>query len=148
LIPEGGYDAMPHLGMPGMLVCGDAASLTLAAGIWLEGVNFAMASGLAAARAITENPRKAVSLYQDRLAGDFVLKDHKRLRATPELIFSNFVQQTQPAVVCDVVEELFTVSNPTPKPRLNKIVRGALRKNKVRWRDVIRTTWQALRSYG
>ena len=48
LIPEGGYDAMPALAADGLLVAGDAAGLTLAAGIWLEGVNFAIGSGLAA----------------------------------------------------------------------------------------------------
>ena len=45
LIPEGGYDAMPALAGDGLLVAGDAAGLTLAAGIWLEGVNFAIGSG-------------------------------------------------------------------------------------------------------
>ena len=38
LIPEGGYDALPALAGDGLLVAGDAAGLTLAAGIWLEGV--------------------------------------------------------------------------------------------------------------
>ena len=51
LIPEGGYDAMPELAADGLLVAGDAAGMTLAAGIWLEGVNFAIGSGLAAGRA-------------------------------------------------------------------------------------------------
>jgi electron transfer flavoprotein-quinone oxidoreductase len=48
LIPEGGYDSMPALAAAGLLVAGDAAGMTLAAGIWLEGVNFAIGAGLAA----------------------------------------------------------------------------------------------------
>ena len=48
LIPEGGYDAMPDLAADGLLIAGDAAGLCLAAGIWLEGVNFAIGSGAAA----------------------------------------------------------------------------------------------------
>ena len=48
LIPEGGYDVMPTLAADGLLVAGDAAGMTLAAGIWLEGVNFAIGAGLAA----------------------------------------------------------------------------------------------------
>ena len=51
LIPEGGYDTMPKLATDGMLIAGDAAAMTLAAGIWLEGVNFAIGSGYAAGRA-------------------------------------------------------------------------------------------------
>ena len=41
LIPEGGFNMMPELSCDGMLVAGDAAAMCLAAGIWLEGVNFA-----------------------------------------------------------------------------------------------------------
>ena len=51
LIPEGGYDTMPPLATDGMVIAGDAAAMTLAAGLWLEGVNFAIGSGYAAGRA-------------------------------------------------------------------------------------------------
>lgn len=48
MIPEGGLDAMPELAADGLLVAGDAAGMCLAAGLYLEGVNFAMAAGMAA----------------------------------------------------------------------------------------------------
>ena len=53
-IPEGGYETMPELTGDGILVAGDAACMCLAAGIWLEGVNFAIGSGEAAGRAVDE----------------------------------------------------------------------------------------------
>ena len=147
LIPEGGYDAMPELGAPGFLVAGDAASLTLAAGLWLEGVNYAMASGQAAATAIIASPERALSAYRDLLARDFVMKDHKRLRRAPELVFSPFVQRTQPALVCDILEDIFTVTNPDPKPGFISIVRRAMKRRDVKWRDAMRTSWRAYRSF-
>ena len=49
VIPEGGYDAMPQLVTDGLLVAGDAGAFCLAAGLFLEGVNFAIGSGRAAA---------------------------------------------------------------------------------------------------
>jgi electron transfer flavoprotein-quinone oxidoreductase len=147
VLPEGGYDAMPELGLPGLLVAGDAASLLLAAGIWLEGVNYAMASGLAAARAIAKGPRNALSAYRDLLRADFVLKDHKRLRKVPEFIFSPFIQRTQPGLVCDIVEGVFTVDNPNPKPGLRKIVRGAMKARGVSRREALSTTWRAYRRF-
>ena len=52
LIPEGGFDMMPELGGDGLLVAGDAAAFCLAAGIWLEGVNFAMGSGMVAGQVV------------------------------------------------------------------------------------------------
>ena len=54
LIPEAGVAMMPQLAGDGLLVAGDAAAMCLAAGIWLEGVNFAMASGMAAGEAADE----------------------------------------------------------------------------------------------
>ncbi|MFE0201180.1 FAD-dependent oxidoreductase, partial [[Kitasatospora] papulosa] len=51
LIPEGGYDTMPELVGDGILVAGDAAAMCLAAGVWLEGVNYALGSGMHAGRA-------------------------------------------------------------------------------------------------
>ena len=57
LIPEGGYRAMPKLAIDGMVIAGDAAGMCLAAGLWLEGVNFAIGSGLAAGRAVASGGR-------------------------------------------------------------------------------------------
>jgi electron transfer flavoprotein-quinone oxidoreductase len=50
LVPEGGYRAMPRLAIDGMLVAGDAASMCLAAGLWLEGVKAAAQRGRYRAR--------------------------------------------------------------------------------------------------
>ena len=80
---------IPKLADDGMLVAGDAASLCLAAGIWLEGVNFAMASGMYAAEAADEALAAATSRaaglagYERRLASTFVLRDHRKLRRAP-----------------------------------------------------------------
>ncbi len=55
VIPEAGYDMMPELAGDGILVAGDAAAMCLAAGIWLEGVNFAIGSGAAAGRSASRS---------------------------------------------------------------------------------------------
>ncbi len=49
MIPEGGWAMLPQLSKGGLLVVGDAAGFVFAAGLFLEGMNFAIASGLAAA---------------------------------------------------------------------------------------------------
>ncbi len=143
LIPEGGYDAMPTLGAPGIVVAGDAASMTLAAGVWLEGVNFAMAAGQAAARAaVLARGRPggvggAHEHYRGLLEEGFVLKDHRRLRRAPDVVFSEFAQSVQPGLVCDVAESFFTVVNPRPKPGLLRTLRVTLRARKVRLRPLL-----------
>ena len=107
-----------------------------------------MASGAAAARAIVESADRAFGRYKELLSSDFVLKDHRRLRHAPDLIFSSFVQHVQTGVVCDVVEEMFTVTNPAPKRGLIRIVRGAMRRRGVSMRDAVKTGWRALRVFG
>ena len=44
-----------------------------------------------------------------------MLQDHKGLRAAPSLVLSDRVQQQYPQMICDLVESVFTVTNPAPK---------------------------------
>jgi electron transfer flavoprotein-quinone oxidoreductase len=144
LIPEGGYDAMPSaLAIDGMVVAGDAAGMTLAAGLWLEGVNFAIGSGLAAGRAIDralaagEATARALASYREDLESQFVLADHRRLRRAPELLMSERVQQRYPALLCNLAEGVFTVTNPTPKPGFLRLARRAAALSGVRARELV-----------
>jgi electron transfer flavoprotein-quinone oxidoreductase len=144
LIPEGGYDAMPELVADGLLVAGDAAGLTLAAGIWLEGVNFAIASGWAAgqtaAAAVASDNVSADGLaaYRRTLENNFVLQDHERLRRAPGLILSERMQSQYPKLMCDLAEQMFTVTNPEPKPGVARLVWRGVKASGVRWRDLAR----------
>jgi electron transfer flavoprotein-quinone oxidoreductase len=123
-----------------MLVAGDAAGMTLSAGIWLEGVNFAIGSGLAAGRAAAgaiatgDVSRRALQSYRRELESQFVLADHRRLRKVPKLLDSERVQRRYPAVACDLAEGLFTVTNPVPKPGLARLARRSLKRNGVSMR--------------
>ncbi len=143
LIPEGGYDAFPELATDGMLVAGDAAGMTLAAGLWLEGVNFAIGSGLAAgtaaAQAITAGDvsKRGLRSYRKSLEESFVLQDHRRLRRAPKLLLSDRVQQRYPGVMADLVQGLFTVTNPSPKPGLVKLLRQSAKNNGVKLRHLV-----------
>jgi electron transfer flavoprotein-quinone oxidoreductase len=154
LIPEGGYDAMPELTADGLMIAGDAAGLCLAAGIWLEGVNFAIGSGAAAAETAVDALRcgdtsiETLGAYRQRLEANFVLRDHKKLRHAPELVLSDRVQHAYPNIVCDMVESLFTVDNPRPKVGGLRATWRQLRASKVRMRDAAKDAWAMLRTYG
>lgn len=153
LIPEGGYDHMPELVADGLLIAGDAAAMTLAAGIWLEGVNFAIGAGLAAGRAAADavaagdTSRSGLAGYRRALERNFVLQDHIRLRRAPNLILSDRMQQQYTKVICDLAEQLFTVTNPTPKPGTARILMRAIRRHRVRWRDLARDGIETLRTF-
>ena len=154
VIPEAGYSMMPTMVTDGMVVAGDAAALCLAAGIWLEGVNFAMASGMyagdVAAAAVARNDvsAKSLSAYTDKLNATFVLRDHKKLRKVPGLVLSDRVQQKYPAFVTSVVERVFRVDNPQPKPGLRRIVREERKRAGIKLSQLIRDGWTGLRGFG
>ena len=154
LIPEAGLEMMPKMVTPGMLVAGDAAALCLAAGIWLEGVNFAMASGMYAGEAAVEAIRagdvstRGLAGYPRRLRETFVLRDHRKLRRAPKLVLSDRVQHLYPQMVGNVAERMFRVDNPSPKPGLRRILREERKKSGVKLRHLARDGWAGFRSFG
>jgi electron transfer flavoprotein-quinone oxidoreductase len=154
VIPEAGLDMMPAMVTDGLLVAGDAAALCLAAGIWLEGVNFAMASGMyageAAAKAIHNGNTSASGLqsYTKKLNETFVLKDHKKLRKIPHLVLSDRVQHKYPMFVTGIVERMFSVENPHPKPGVRRIVREERKKAGIKLSELLRDALTGLKGFG
>jgi len=154
VIPEGGWRMVPRLAGDGLLVAGDAAALCLAAGIWLEGVNFALGSGLvagevaAAALAAGDTSGRRLAAYRRRLSSSFVLTDHKRLRNIPHLVLSDRVQHQYPQLMCAVAERMFRVDNPAPKPGLRRILRQEASRAGVRLRDIAKDTLTAAKGFG
>jgi electron transfer flavoprotein-quinone oxidoreductase len=154
LIPEGGFNMMPELSCDGMLVAGDAAAMCLAAGIWLEGVNFAIGSGIAAGQAAVDALRRGdtsdagLAGYRQRMETNFVLADHRKLRGVADLIMSERVQSVYPQLACNVAERIFTVENPRPKPGFNAIVRSEIKAAGVKLRDLAKDGITGLKGYG
>lgn len=154
VIPEAGLSMMPTMVTDGMLVAGDAAALCLAAGIWLEGVNFAMASGMYAGRAAAaalekgDVSAKGLSGYTDLLENSFVLRDHRKLKNIPGLVLSDRVQSKYPGFVTSVIERVFRVDNPNPKPGLRRIVREERKRAGIGLLDLVRDGWKGMRGFG
>lgn len=154
MIPEGGLDAMPELAADGLLVAGDAAGMCLAAGLYLEGVNFAMAAGTAAGETAAEAAasgrvgREHLREYTRALGENFVLKDHRRFRKIPHLLMSDRMQDSYPGWAIDSAVEMFTVRNPDPKPGLRKIINGTRKKHGLSWRRIARDASTFIRGFG
>jgi electron transfer flavoprotein-quinone oxidoreductase len=154
LIPEGGFDSMPQLVADGMLVAGDAGGFCLAAGLFLEGVNFAIGSGRAAAEtaiaAIGRHDTTASGLsdYRRKMNDTFVMADHKKMRRAPALVLSERMQTQYADLICDVAQGLFTVSNPAPKPGLRAIFRQERKRRGIRLRSLTRDGITTLRTFG
>jgi electron transfer flavoprotein-quinone oxidoreductase len=155
LIPEGGLDAMPRLAADGMLVAGDAAHLCLAAGLWLEGVNFAIGSGMLAGQAAAEAVRAGDTSrrtlgagYRRRMEKSFVLANHRKLRRAPGLVLGDRAQTRYPRLACGVAQRMFTVTDPEPKAGLRRWVRDERQRAGLRLRDLARDGWTGWRTFG
>jgi electron transfer flavoprotein-quinone oxidoreductase len=134
LVPEAGYDGLSKLYGDGMLVAGDAAGLVLNLGFTIEGMNYALASGLAAARtakaALEKRDYSARFLkrYKDALSDLGVLTNLRTFRRVPAMMSNPRLSSTYPNLVNAILRDMFT-SNLKPRSKLmptvlNHIMRG------------------------
>lgn len=150
MIPEGGHAMLPRLFGGGLMVVGDAAGFVFAAGIFLEGMNFAIASGLAAAvtaqEAHSQGDFSAASMarYRQRLEKSFVLQDLKRFKRAPAFLNNERLLHMYPELLCQAAENVFR-SEGKPRRKLGRTIYSAMRR-KVALHTMLRDGWQAARA--
>ncbi len=153
MLPEAGLEGMPKLYSDGGLVVGGAAGLCFATGLYLEGINFAIASGAAAGETAAEAAgagradAAALRAYQRRLDRSFVLRDFRRYRRAPAFAMSERLQNVYPGVMTALAEQALT-SRGQPRRKLLAVARAELRRAGVpAWR-LLRDLWEGGRAYG
>jgi electron transfer flavoprotein-quinone oxidoreductase len=152
LIPEAGWAMVPKLYAPGMMVAGDAAAFCFVAGLYLEGMNYAMQSGLAAGETAIEACRnkdfsmRALSRYEHYLKQRNVYTDFKNYRHTPAFVNGERLQNLYPEVVTRGVENLFRVDGKA-KRKIFQLARETLRHFQMKPRNTLRDLYQAARAY-
>lgn len=135
LIPEGGIKMIPKLYSNGILLAGDAAGFLNSTGITLEGMNFAIASGFAAAEALKtarqsgDFSEKGLACYETLLEESFVLQDLKTFRYALNFLGNPRIYNLYPSLMCGISRRLLTV-NGRPKKKLWSLAR-AEQKGKV-----------------
>src|SRR5579875_137384 len=150
MIPESGWSMVPKLSRAGMMVVGDAAAFVFAAGLFLEGINFAIASGLTAAQAAQEAhaardfSARSMARYRGLLDKSFVMQDLKRFRHAPAFAMNERVQNLYPDLLCEIAENAFR-SNGRSRRKPGRVALDTLR-GKVPLRALIRDGWQAGRA--
>lgn len=151
LIPEGGLNAIPELYGDGILLVGDAAGLVYATGLVLEGMNFAIASGFAAAEAVKQArqagdfSKKSLAHYETLLNDSFVLQDLKNFKRTPNFLAKSRLYELYPALACAIAHRLFTVDG-QPRKKLLSLMKQEM-KGRVSLSQVAKDgieAWRAL----
>jgi electron transfer flavoprotein-quinone oxidoreductase len=133
-IAEGGITKVPKLFGDGYLMVGDAAGLSLNSLITVRGMDFAIASGYYAAKAVLEARQAGdfsaagLARYEHYLDHSFVLQDLRTARAVPQVIENARLFGHYPDALTRLAEQLFTVG-PGASKRLVSTVFEALRKD-------------------
>ena len=146
LVPVGGKAKMPVLYTDGMLVAGDAAGLTLTAGLVLEGANLAIASGKAAAETVIQAKKtgdfskRSLARYPELLKQSFVLEDLETFKKAPLMLENPRFYSQYPELVCELAEKIFTNDGKRRK-KFWKMFRESQKEKVSLWqmiRDLIR----------
>jgi electron transfer flavoprotein-quinone oxidoreductase len=133
LITEGGIHIMPRLYTDGMLVVGDAAGLGLNMLATVRGMEYAMVSGVLAARTIKRakerNDFSASSLakYEKLLNDSFILKEMNTFKNTLAVLENERLFTKYPQVISDLFEKVMWVDE-NPKEGIYKTKMAELKK--------------------
>jgi electron transfer flavoprotein-quinone oxidoreductase len=141
---------IPELHGDGVLVAGDAAGFLVSTGLTLEGMNFAIASGYAAAQAVKtarqkgDFSRKGLAEYKRLLEESFVIQDMKTFRRAPAFQANPRIYELYPSLVCGVSRRIFQVTG-HPRKKIMSLVRTEM-KGKISPRQLVKDILQAGRA--
>jgi electron transfer flavoprotein-quinone oxidoreductase len=106
-------------------------------GVTVRGLDFALASGVMAARALIrareQGDFSATSLayYEELLQDSFVWKDLQTFQHMPEFLANPRLQDFYPPVICDLLEQILWIGE-EPKEKLSAIILRAARQRLLR----------------
>ena len=132
LVPEGGVKMVGTPVADGLLVAGDAAGLVLNTGYSVRGMDFAIASGEAAANAVIKASKTGdfgsagLSSYVGELKRSFVMKDLETFRTAPEFLGNRRIYDEYPRLIEEMMLGVFGVDG-CPRVPMRKIVTRAVR---------------------
>ena len=141
LIPEAGINLVPKLYGNGILLAGDAAGFVLSTGLTLEGMNFAIASGLAAAETAKmakesgDFSQEGLASYRKFLEESFVIKDLKTFRHMQDLLANPSIYKVYPSIACGVARKIYGVTG-QPRKKIMSILRAEMKGKISIWRFI------------
>ena len=141
ILPEAGFGGLIRPFADGLLIAGDAAGFSLNVGLTVRGMEFAMASGVLAARTFMQAREKkdfsasSLSIYQRFLQESFVGQDFKTFQHAPRFLDNPRLFDHYPQLIGEILQNLFYIGA-DPKQRLYATVKG-----KVGWGEA----WSVLK---
>ena len=150
MVQEGGLKSVPQLYGNGFMVAGDGAGFSFSNGMVLQGMNYAIASGIAAAESaikakIKSNfTREGLSSYEERLKSSFVLQDLINFKGIEEVTWSDMIHRGIPNISEELFLSLFS-ENGQPKAHMINLLIRAMGHSEVPRKDMVINMYRMLR---
>lgn len=143
VVSSGDKRIMPkELYKDGILVCGEAANLLMNAGKAIQGMDYAMRSGILAAETVVTAKEKddftsgTLKEYRKALDDSYVMKDMNGFQDAVHMLHSPEMFKDVPNLICDFGRRFFSIkSEPTQKSR--QMMAASIKKHSSYW-DLIK----------
>jgi electron transfer flavoprotein-quinone oxidoreductase len=142
-VPEGGIHMLPKLYDDHVLVVGDAAGFVLSNGVVIQGINYAITSGVIAADTIYEAhqkndfSRKSLKLYENKVKNSFIWKDLKTFKSIHKITRNPRIYNQYPEILLGIFDDMLTEQG-QPKKHVFKLFRQRKKQSKVGWLRLLR----------
>lgn len=149
LIPDGYQEGAGPVYRSGLLAAGDAAGFTLNTGLRVEGVNYAIMSGVAAAETVKSAKKnqdfsqRGLSVYTQFLKEHGVLADLKKFERAPDFFKNSRLYQVYPQIACQLGESLFSVEAEHKKGMFSLFKEA--NKGRISWSQMAKDAWSGWR---
>ncbi|HYE94788.1 MAG TPA: FAD-dependent oxidoreductase [Rubricoccaceae bacterium] len=151
VVSTGDMKVMPReVHASGVLLAGEAANLVLNAGRAIQGMDYAMRSGILAAETILEAKKAGdfsaafLKHYRTALENSYVMQDLRSFQDAVKVLHSPAMFDAVPRLVCDFGRKFFTVDN-KPTKKAYQLLREA-RKEHIGFWDLIKLGSKASRA--
>lgn len=152
VVSSGDKRIMPEqLYKSGLLICGEAANLLLNAGKAIQGMDYAMRSGILAGETIVRAKENgdysaaAMKIYQDRLNSSYVMQDINNFQEAVHLLHHPVLYKKIPNLINHFGRNFFTIKNePTQKAR--NMLNESVKEHASYW-DLIKIGIKGIRAF-
>ena len=147
MVPEIGYNGIPkRLHREGFLVVGDAAQFGINTGLIIRGMDLAIVSGLAAARAILKSSNAAETgpLYMKQLEELLLIANQRAYQNFHNIFAISRIFGGYPKLANDAMQFMFTVDGKVPKPMVKGLMEVV--KKYASFGQLMADGWKAYRS--
>ncbi|NLB18957.1 MAG: hypothetical protein GX825_09580 [Syntrophomonadaceae bacterium] len=148
MVPEAGFRGIPKkIFREGLLLVGDAAGFVINTGYSIRGIDLAIVSGIAAARAVigAENLSAVGPLYLDELNKIKLLPTMKAQDGFFDVLETPWIYDKMPNLAVDVFDNLFTVSGKVPGG-IKKDVKRLIKSNDLSMWQFIKLGFKGMRA--